>query len=128
MPASAAGFLLSMTGVADDAVKGNGAIAAEAERTPPLLRRSRLDQTALSKRNINLHLRWILPGASLAQSSLEGSDAVDFDQRVARQAGDGNRCAHRRYATPMACIDGIHFVVIGYVAQVDIDLEHLLHR
>src|SRR5688572_4668396 len=55
-------------------------------------------------------------------------DAVDLDQRVARNAAGGrDRRAHSRLRAEAAAEDGVHAVVVLQVVQVDVDLEHLLH-
>src|SRR5689334_3026783 len=59
----------------------------------------------------------------------DAGDAVDLDQRVARDAaGGGDRRAHARLGAEAAEEDLVHAGVVLQVVQVDVDLEDLLHR
>src|ERR1700743_383188 len=65
---------------------------------------------------------------SHASTSLDVSDAVDLDQRIAWNAGGRcNRGAHRREIAPVeAAINRVHTVIILEVVQIDVDLQAFL--
>src|SRR5437667_9228755 len=61
--------------------------------------------------------------------TLDVGDEVDFDQRVAGDAAsrrDGR--THGRNLAPATGIDRVHLGPVVDVVEVDVDLEHLLHR
>src|SRR3954454_22336681 len=68
------------------------------------------------------------PNRPMARS-LDVSDDVDFDQRIAGDAGSRRGGAHRRRRTPVeAAIDRVHAVVILEIGQEDADLQTFLQR
>src|SRR4051812_28304580 len=93
------------------AARGTAAAPATA---PELFRRSRRDH---------------FPNRPMPRAPSDISDDVDFDQRIAWNAGSRCRGAHRRRVAPVVgAIDRVHAVIILEVGEEDADLQTFLQR
>src|SRR6202043_2497691 len=113
------------------AAKGETAVAApRAEIIPDCLRTSRRDQRALRKRDMGSPLcEWGRSNA-LKFSALDISDQIDLNQRIPRNTARwSNGRANRGDHSPLSGrIDTVHRGIVLKVVQVDVHLQHLVHR
>src|SRR5690242_12069042 len=84
-------------------------------------------ESALSMPRNVLRFDWSLNAMELCPLLDNRCDAVDFDERLARESGDGDGCTCRAAVRKIRFENGIHAVVVIELCEKDGELKNAVH-